>query len=87
MHVVVLILSIAFVFIYKVLCGEKDAMKGMKYGIWFGVAVGYGTYSVMPIPYSMSLTWFLGGQLWRVQLRAFLLDQWVLSVKPTRPNQ
>ena len=64
MHVVVLISSIAFVFIYKVLCGEKDAMKGMKYGIWFGVAVGvgmgYGTYSFMPIPYSMALTWFLG---------------------------
>ena len=22
--------------------------------------MGYGTYSVMPIPYSMALTWFLG---------------------------
>ena len=40
MQVVVLISAIAFVFIYKLLCGEKDDMKGLKYGIWFGIAVG-----------------------------------------------
>ena len=64
MNLVVLISAIAFVSIYKLLCGQKDIIKGLKYGIWFGIAVGvgmgYGTYSVMPIPYSMALTWFLG---------------------------
>ena len=67
MQLVLLISAIAFVFIYRLLCGEKDVMKGLKYGIWFGIAIGvgmgYGTYSVMPIPYSIALTWFLGSVL------------------------
>jgi len=31
-----------------------------KRGFGAGVAMGYGSYSVMPIPYHMALTWFLG---------------------------
>jgi hypothetical protein len=30
------------------------------YGVAVGVGMGYGSYSMMPIPYSMALTWFLG---------------------------
>jgi hypothetical protein len=37
---------------------------GLKYGLLFGlgagVSMGYGSYSVMPIPYHMAFTWFLG---------------------------
>lgn len=36
---------------------------GFLYGIAVGVGMGYGTYSVMPIPYFMALTWFLGSVL------------------------
>ena len=35
-------------------------MYGLIWGIAAGVSMGYGTYAVMPIPYYMALTWFLG---------------------------
>ncbi len=37
---------------------------GLKYGLLFGlsagVPMGYGSYSVMPIPYYMAFTWCFG---------------------------
>ena len=64
MHVAVLISTAAFVFIYAALVANKTVRSGIGYGLLFGVGVGagmgYGTYAVMPIPYSMALTWFLG---------------------------
>ncbi len=33
---------------------------GLVWGIGAGVAMGYGTYAILPIPYSMAITWFLG---------------------------
>jgi hypothetical protein len=33
---------------------------GLVWGVGAGVAMGYGTYAVLPIPYSMALAWFLG---------------------------
>jgi hypothetical protein len=64
MSVVVLISSIAFVAIYAWLVGEKTSKNGLLYGLLFGIAVGvgvgYGSYAVMPIPYRLALTWFLG---------------------------
>lgn len=32
----------------------------MLFGLGAGVSMGYGSYSVMPIPYHMAFTWFLG---------------------------
>ena len=64
MHLAVLIASFAFVCIYARLLAKRGVGTGLEYGLWFGLAagvsMGYGTYSVMPIPYHMALTWFLG---------------------------
>ena len=30
------------------------------FGLVSGISMGYGSYSVMPIPYFMALSWFLG---------------------------
>lgn len=61
--VVGLISAITFVLIYA-LMGSKSVATGFKYGLLFGlgagVSFGYATYAVMPIPYNLALTWFLG---------------------------
>jgi hypothetical protein len=60
----ILIYSIVFVFIYARYFAKKGIGMGIKYGLLYGLAagisMGYGTYAVMPIPYYMALTWFLG---------------------------
>jgi hypothetical protein len=64
MYVVTLIAAFAFVEIFARFFGKKGTGQGLKFGFWFGIAtgipMGYGTYSVMPIPYSLALGWFLG---------------------------
>ena len=63
MYLSVLIAALAFVAIFSQFL-KRGVGSGLKYGLWFGVgagvSVGYGSYSVMPIPYHMALTWFLG---------------------------
>jgi hypothetical protein len=58
------LLAVAFVSIYVLFVEEKRVGTGVKYGLLFGLGVGismgYGTYAVMPIPYHMAFTWFLG---------------------------
>jgi hypothetical protein len=64
MVVVTLIAAFTFTYIYFRFIGNKCAGTGWRYGLWFGIgagiSMGYGTYSVMPIPYFMALGWFLG---------------------------
>ena len=64
MRLAVLITSISFAWIYVRMISNKSIATGLRYGLWWGlgagVSMGYGTYSVMPIPYLMALTWFLG---------------------------
>jgi hypothetical protein len=64
MYITVLIVAFTFVSIYIRLISKKNLGTGLKYGLWFGfgvgISMGYGSYSVMPIPYIMALTWFLG---------------------------
>jgi hypothetical protein len=64
MHMAVLIASISFAWIYVGMISKKSIAAGLRYGLWWGlgagVSMGYGTYSVMPIPYLTALTWFLG---------------------------
>jgi hypothetical protein len=64
MYGVGLIAAAAFVAIYARLCANRTLVAGIWYGLLFGigtgVSMGYGTYAVMPIPYSLALTWFLG---------------------------
>ena len=63
-YITVLILVIAFVTIYARYVSAKTVTTGLLYGLIFGLGVGismaYGSYAVMPIPYSMAFTWFIG---------------------------
>ncbi len=63
-YVGTLIFSIAFVTIYTIFFSEKGIVPGLKYGLIFGLGVGfsmgYGSYAVMPIPHSIAFCWFLG---------------------------
>jgi hypothetical protein len=64
MYLVTFISCLAFVLIYALLVGKKGLGTGVAYGCLFGlgagISMGYGTYSVQPIPYMMALSWFLG---------------------------
>ena len=64
MYVAIFISAFAFVMIFSHFFSKKGIVTGLKYGFWFGisagVSMGYGSYSVMPIPYHMAFTWFLG---------------------------
>lgn len=64
MYFVTLVYTICFVLIYGMFITEKSLLTGMKYGIIFGLAagisMGFGSYSYMPIPLSLALSWFAG---------------------------
>jgi hypothetical protein len=64
MYFSVFIAALAFVLIYSLFFSRKGISTGLKYGVLFGlgtgVPMGYGSYSVMPIPYSMAFTWCFG---------------------------
>lgn len=64
MYLSVLIAAFCFVLVYALFFSQRGVSIGLRYGVLFGVgagvSMGYGSYSVMPIPYHMALTWFLG---------------------------
>ncbi len=64
MYLSVLIAALCFVLVYALFFARRGVSIGLRYGVLFGVgagvSMGYGSYSVMPIPYHMALTWFLG---------------------------
>jgi hypothetical protein len=64
MIAVCLISAVAFVLVYSRLVAPKTMANGLQFGLLLGVAwgisMGYGTYSVMPLPYNLALVWFLG---------------------------
>lgn len=64
MWIVGAIAAFCFVGIYAWLVTPKHLETALKYGLLFGIAagvsMGYGTYAVMPVPYSMAFTWFIG---------------------------
>jgi hypothetical protein len=59
-----LVSAVAFVFVYARLFAEKSWRTALAYGLILGVATGiawgYGSYAMMPIPYMLALGWFLG---------------------------
>jgi hypothetical protein len=63
-YIVTFLSCLVFVLIYALFFGKKGVGIGLAYGCLFGfgagVSMGYGTYSVQPIPYTMALSWFLG---------------------------
>ena len=56
--------AVVFVYLYARFFAEKNPGNGLRYGFFIGLAwgvgMGYGTYAVMPLPYSLALGWFLG---------------------------
>ena len=64
MYLVYAVSSVCFVSIYALLISPKSVAAGVKYGLIFGLGIGfsmgYGTYSVMPVPQHLALVWFLG---------------------------
>jgi hypothetical protein len=63
MMVVGLISAVCFVTAYALLVNPKSIASGIKYGLILGlgtgISMGYGTYSYMPIPYHLALSWFV----------------------------
>ena len=43
---------------------RKSIATGVKFGLFFGLAtsvsMGFGSYSYMPIPLTLALSWFFG---------------------------
>lgn len=64
MFIVAFIFVVCFVLIFTRFFKEKNVKTGALYGlilgVGMGVSMGYGTYSFMPIPYYIALSWFLG---------------------------
>jgi len=64
MYFTVFISTLGFVLIYSLFFSRKGISTGLIYGLLFGLSVGlpmgYGSYSVMPIPYFMAFTWCFG---------------------------
>ena len=61
-HLVTLIGSFFFAFIFSKGFENKGIGEGVRYGfyigIWMGVGMAYGTYAMIAIPYSLALEWF-----------------------------
>ncbi len=83
MHVVRAIGTLGFVLIYVRLIDRKSMASALCYGLLmgviFGISTGYGSYSYMPIPYKLALSWFFG-ELVRMLAGGLLLG---LIVKPS----
>ena len=64
MYAVTLVYAVCFVVIYDVFVGGKSILTGTKFGALFGlaagIAMGFGSYSIMPIPLSLAISWFVG---------------------------
>ena len=64
MYFTVFVASLTFVLIYSQFFSKKGISTGLIYGLLFGlstgVPMGYGSYSVMPIPYHMAFAWCFG---------------------------
>jgi hypothetical protein len=63
-YFVTLVSAACFVLVYAQFIVDKSlktaTLYGLIVGIGAGIAMGYGSYAVMPIPYVMALAWFLG---------------------------
>ena len=64
MYVSTFLQTIGFVYIYYKLINPKSTFKGVWYGLTYGFAagigMGYATYAMFPIPYSLAISWFFG---------------------------
>ena len=60
-----LITSLLFAYIFTKGYEGKGIMEGVRFGLIIGIFVSvpmaYGTFMIIPIPYSLALQWFLYG--------------------------
>lgn len=65
--VIGLFFSFFFTFIFSKGYEGKGSLEGVRYGLYVGLMVAlpmaYGSYAMMPIPYSLALQWFIYGTL------------------------
>ena len=64
MYFVLIVVAFVFTYIYARFFGARNTRNAITYGaLWglgAGMSMGYGSYSVMPLPYGIALAWFLG---------------------------
>ncbi len=86
-HLLVLIGSFFFAFIFSKGFENKGIVEGVRYGIyigiWLSVGKAYGTYAMIAIPYSLALQWFIYGVLEYVIAGVVLA--FVFGQKPKEP--
>lgn len=64
MFAVTLVFTVCFVLIYALLVERRSLSSGILYGTLFGLAtgvsMGFGSYTYMPIPLTLAVSWFFG---------------------------
>ena len=64
MYSVTLVFTVCFVLIYALLVAQRSLSSGLLYGTLFGLAtgvsMGFGSYTYMPIPLTLAVSWFAG---------------------------
>ena len=64
MYSVTLVFAVCFVLIYALLVAQRSLSSGLLYGTLFGLAtgvsMGFGSYTYMPIPMNLAVSWFAG---------------------------
>jgi uncharacterized membrane protein YhhN len=64
MYFAVFISALAFTAIWHKFVRPKTGPTAVLFGVWFGlghgISMGYGSFAVMPLTYTIALTWFLG---------------------------
>jgi hypothetical protein len=64
MFAVTLVFTVCFVLIYALLVERRSLSSGILYGTLFGLAtgvsMGFGSYTYMPIPLALAVSWFFG---------------------------
>jgi hypothetical protein len=64
MYATVLVAAAVFVGIYSWFVADKSVSTAVRYGLVFGIgsgmSMGYGSYSVMPLPHAIALGWCIG---------------------------
>jgi hypothetical protein len=64
LHATTLVSALFFAVIYVQGFAGGGVRKSLLFGVYFGMAVGvsmgFGTYSVQPIPLSLAVSWLLG---------------------------
>ncbi len=64
-HVITLVTSFFFTFIFMKGFENKGVMEGVRYGfyigVWMSVGMAFGTYAMVEVPLSLAIQWFIYG--------------------------